>query len=999
MSRAEVQAAVYALYHDSNSSSRERANVWLQEWQKTEGAWSVCCDVLGDAQSDLETCYFAAQTLRTKVVRDFEELTTDVSKTMPETILGILSMHAQGPPAVRTQLCLALAGLALHIPASAWSGGSLIQWIGRQMGASLDDHVQHILLEMLTVIPQEASTYQPSILPERRVQMEDEMVAALPEALELLWYVCERNRLTFHEQVLEAFAAWLRLTGNKTQPVLLQQCRLVQVALDGLQREESFFAAVDAIIEVIYCSSEKGRPKAGLEHVVQTLVSHVMGLLPQLHICTEQAVEEDSHKVSDEAPLFGDYEERAKALARLFAEIGEAYADLICEANAQVMGPVEALLDVCRYPDMDVCSISFNFWHQASYILSAGRKPHSLHWEGVALPEQEAQRRIDVFQTYFERLVEILSNKIQYPENCEHWHSDEKSEFKYMRQIVGDLLLDSTDVLGPERCIALLVAPLSELSAQIQAGCTFDWRKAEASLYALRSIHRSSANIQDGSVLVSLLSALVSLPSYPHLDYTVVLMLGSYSDWLAEQAEVDVSIRHLISSLLEMIIRGLGKEHSSSACALSLRNMCSSCGKYLSESIPTLLELYLQVQNYGDVSVGEDNAILDEEDVENILEAVTMVVSSLPTDTKRTTVQQMIDSVVQPIRNILDPVRNGAKTDARQVRAVLPLFERITTILRNVDDVEDVAATLERLLPWIEISCTIFESDPIASEKMCRVPRYAVRTAKQATHASLPSLANMLMVKFERTRHSCYLYVASELVKAFGADASKDAYIRPLLSGMISSSCSMLTSLQAVSSHPELTDDTFLLAGRGLSYAPRLIMTHEMLSILIETCRNALLVQHREACSSVAAFLVRLLDPGTHRQCDIQQVKILELAFQPYASILSQLSIAGAVGALPTSRIHEMVDVLYALLKSSESSFQWINAALSLVPDSAVPHNHKNRFFELCRMIVSDEIQEDDEKHLLDAMVQLSEVCRRHHKVQSLVMQRLLPPEFQYYNV
>lgn len=999
MSLTDLRAAVYALYHESNPSSRDNANVWLQDWQKTEGSWNVCCDVLQQqSQNDLETCYFAAQTLRTKVVRDFEELPDNVSKKMPETILGMLSLHAKGPPAVRTQLCLALAALALHIPASEWPGGNLVRWIGGQMGSFVDDNVQHILLEILTVLPQEASTYQPSILPERRRQLEEEMVIALPQALELLCFVCERSRSTTQEHVLEAFAAWLRFTGDKTDPSLIQKCPLIQVVLDGLQKEESFFAAVDAIIEVIYCSSHKGRPKPELQQVVQALVSQVMGLLPQFHICTQQAVEEESHNVPEEAS-FGDYEERAKALARLFTEVGEAYVDLICEANTQVMGPVEALLDVSRYPDMDVCSISFNFWHQASYILSSGKKPHSLNWEGVALPEQEAQRRTDVFRPYFERLAEILSNKVQYPENNDHWHSDEKSEFKYMRQMVGDLLLDCTDILGPERCISLLVAPLSELSAQVQAGRMFDWRKAEASIYSLRSIHRSSSDIQDGSVLISLLSALPSFPSFPQLDYSVALMLGSYSEWLANRAEIDISVRQLIVSLVELIIKGLGKEHSSSACSLSLRNVCSTCGKFLSALVPQLLELYFQVQNCGDVSVGDDTAPLDEEDVENILEAVTVVVSSLPKDAKQATVQQMIDSVVQPIRNILDPIRNGAKPDMRQIGTVLPLFERVTTILRNVDDVDDVAATLDRLLPWIETSCSIFESDPVASEKICRLPRYAVRTAKQATRASLPRLATLLMVKFEHTRHSCYLYVASELVKSFGNDTTQDTYLQPVLHGMIVSSCSMLVSLEAVSAQPELTDDVFLLAGRGLSYAPRLMMTHDILENLIITCRNAILVQHREACSSVAAFLVRLLDPGTHRQCGIEQVKVLERTFQPYASILTQLTLAGAVGALPTSRIHDMVDVLYALLKSSGSSFQWINAALSLVPDSAIPSSNKNRFSQLCRMILSDEIQEDDERHLLDALVELSEVCRRHHKVQTLVMQSLLPSEYQFRNV
>jgi len=554
----QLKSAVYTLYHDSNGELRENANVWLQEWQRSDVAWTVCHQVLRDGQSDLETCYFAAQTLRTKILRDFEELEHDVGRTLPESIMGILSLRASGTTAVRTQLCLAIAALALHIPAAEWEGGDLIHWIGIRMASSqVNDSMQHILLEILTVVPQEAGTYQPSILPERRRKIHDEMEALLPQALGLLSSMSNTNTgLKLQEQVLEAFAAWLRLSGNKVPSSCLLDCPLVQVALGALQNEDFFFSAVDTIIEIIYCSSLMGKPKPELSQLVQVIVSQIMSLLPRFHICIQQAVGDESHLQEDSH--FDDYEEKAKSMSRLFAEVGEAYAHLICEAIPEVMGPVEALLDVCRYPDMEICAISFNFWHRVSYILSSGRKPHSLNWEGVALPEQEAQRRIDVFRPYFERLVGILSRRIQHPHNCDTWHSNEKSEFKHMRQTVGDLLLDATDILGPDGAIAILVAPLSEVSSQMQAGGEFDWRKAESSLYCLRSIHKASLNIKDGSILLSLLSALPSLPSHPLLDYSVALMLGSYSEWLCSEARLNsAAIAPLITSLAEMLVKGM----------------------------------------------------------------------------------------------------------------------------------------------------------------------------------------------------------------------------------------------------------------------------------------------------------------------------------------------------------------------------------------------------------------------------------------------------------
>lgn len=558
MSSTDLKSAVYTLYHDTNKEAQRKANYWLEEWQRSEGAWAVCYEVLGDAQGDLETFYFAAQTLRTKISRDFEELEHSMGRKLPEDVLGLLSIHAKGPGAVRTQLCLAVAGLAMHIPSAEWSGGNFLTWVGQKLlsGAYADESARHILLELLTVLPQEAGSYQPSIVPERRRQIEDELQHSFPQALDLLCMVSDKAGGKTVDQVLEAFAAWMLLVGNKVAPSVVMECKLVYVALEALKHEDSFFSAVDAVVEIIYCSSLRGRPKPEMAQLVQAIVSQVMGLLPRFHICIQQAVEEQTGTVSAEGIIHDNYEEEAKAIARLFAEVGEAYTYLISEATPEVMGPVEALLDVCRYPDMEVCSVSFNFWHRLSYILSSGKKPHSLNWEGPALPEQEAQRRLDAFCPSFQCLVEILSRKIEYPVDWDSWHRDEKNDFKYNRMVVGDLLLDSTDVLGADACMSLLTAPLSELSSNVQAGGTFDWRKAEASLYSLRCIHKSASSVRDPTTLISLFSALPSLPSFPHLDYSVAVLLGSYAEWMAEAADANENMRPLVSSVVQLMIKG-----------------------------------------------------------------------------------------------------------------------------------------------------------------------------------------------------------------------------------------------------------------------------------------------------------------------------------------------------------------------------------------------------------------------------------------------------------
>jgi transportin-3 len=132
---------------------------------------------------------------------------------------------------------------------------------------------------------------------------------------------------------------------------------------------------------------------------------------------------------------------------------------------------------------------------------------------------------------------------------------------------------------------------------------------------------------------------------------------------------------------------------------------------------------------------------------------------------------------------------------------------------------------------------------------------------------------------------------------------------------MLGTACAMLRGLRDVSERPDLADDTFLLAGRALSYAPRLLLTPRLLPALLDSALAGLLVQHREACCSILSFLVRLLDPATHAACAPPALAALQAGLAPRAHTLMQLLLAGVVGALPTNRLAELGDTLFALLR------------------------------------------------------------------------------------
>lgn len=95
--------------------------------------------------------------------RDFEELPLSAVHSLQETLVQLTLQHARSSPAIRTQLCLALAALALHLPPSEWVDGAagngsghagVVYWLWARFGGQAPDIALPCMLELLTVLPE-----------------------------------------------------------------------------------------------------------------------------------------------------------------------------------------------------------------------------------------------------------------------------------------------------------------------------------------------------------------------------------------------------------------------------------------------------------------------------------------------------------------------------------------------------------------------------------------------------------------------------------------------------------------------------------------------------------------------------------------------------------------------------------------------------------------------------------------------------------------------------
>ena len=107
------------------------ANLWLERFQSTTEAWTVADGLLllpAEQVGNGSAHVFAAQTLRAKIQYDWAELPPQSHAALRDSLLAHAVRYSAGPQVVLTQLCLAVATLALHM--EAW-GQAVPELIGR----------------------------------------------------------------------------------------------------------------------------------------------------------------------------------------------------------------------------------------------------------------------------------------------------------------------------------------------------------------------------------------------------------------------------------------------------------------------------------------------------------------------------------------------------------------------------------------------------------------------------------------------------------------------------------------------------------------------------------------------------------------------------------------------------------------------------------------------------------------------------------------------------
>ncbi|KAJ1999763.1 Nuclear import receptor [Coemansia thaxteri] len=820
----EVISALNALYQGTSLQEREQANSWLEQYQKT--AWTTSDSILGAADLGVEIKLFGAQTLRNKIINDFSELGEQGALQLRDSVVNHLRNARSGPQPLITQLCLALADLAVQL--GAWKDP-----FADMAGSFLSDPESvSCLLEFLAVLPEEMVNER-ILLPTDffRLRATELLSMRVNDLIQLLVQCLQQPDLKAdaHTRVLVCFTSWLR--HGEITIMMIQNTPLVELAFAALKADDDavFETAVDAICGVLGETRIDHDDEPESARLKSTSVEKQ--LVPLLNAVATQMRAD---------PLVSEgNEERIRGYCRVLTEAGEAWAQRIVMNISAFETTLGALVDCMRLDNLDVIGMMFEFW-----AVLADNTMES------TVPCDPARRTL---AAVYETLIDVITVHLRYPNAFDSSDSQggmtakERDDFREFRHNIGDVLKDCVRVVGQTKALA---HPYNIMLSGINSTPQLPWQDIEAPLFALRAMG-AEVSSQENVILPKIMDMFSQFPTHPRLRYAATLVIGRYTEWTQEHPQY-------VQFQLNYIAEGFKEREVAAASAQSLKYLCQDCAKYLAEHWANMLKFYNEVAASG---------TLDDGDVIEFSQALAHVVSAVPEpDTHRA-----IEAFCLPIGQELGVLLQRSDLGSSEKQKISLLFERMGVFLRfmHVEDNESAEVLTARIIneSWALVSTALqrFAADVAVSEGVSKFVRVLVEYYPNILRPIVAQVIDAVVSAFQLTGHGTYLWLARRIInvhQSLGVDESASLQLVTSMVERLSEAALALFQGTPFSEIPETTEDYFSLIERAVETAPAYIISMPSFPYVVQAAAAALSVNHFHAQMAVLYAWAQILSPA-----------------------------------------------------------------------------------------------------------------------------------------
>ncbi|KAK4052049.1 Nuclear import receptor [Microbotryomycetes sp. JL201] len=790
----QVVAALNVLYHGTDNKAREQANEWLGQFQKSNDAWATAQVILFAPDAPAEPKLFAAQTFRQKITYDLSSLPEAQLVPLRDSLLSALTMFTSGPRVIRTQLCLALADLALQMTPQQWPDpiGFMVDLQGK------DPNQAGSLLEFLQVVAEE-------YVHNMRIEVKNEFGAKQGNAAErgqqvigLLSMYVQAPGITpaLHNQCFECLAAWLR-TGQAAASATAGTAVLAS-AFTALQDDELFDSAVDLLVDLIHETQELDENVA----VIQEIVGR---LLPLKSVVADAAIRED--------------EDKMRGYCRVLVEAGEWYEQLIVQHQESFVPLVEAIASCATHENLEIVGITLGFWYRLSRGFYKAR---------------DSCRPIQAILGIFSDLVSTIIRHLHYPADDTPLIGQERDNFREFRHKIGDTLKDCCSVLGATTCLR---KSLDIITNTLSSGANARWQDIEAPLFSMRTMG-AEVDPSDNEVMPQIMELLPNLPSHPKIRYASTLVIGRYTQWIDYHPE---SIQYQ----LPYIIGGFdGDNEVSAAAAQAMKYLCKDCSRHLVGYLP---QLHSFLQNVA--------TRLPAEDLLELSEAVAHIVADVPMAERPQAIGMFVTPNIELVHAVTTGSTTPAAstmTTKQDLKAAMDALERIDMMLSILQEpIEQFPPECRQtcqqgwivldqfLVKFVEGASGVGEGE--IAEKACVAIRRGIQFFEELAEPLAPSVLERMAACFEHSGASSYLWITAKTIERFAF--KRDPALLTAAKSAVERQCAkVFAMLQTIApaQMADVLDDFVNLVIAVIEYAPDVLFLSPSLPAAFQAALSTL---------------------------------------------------------------------------------------------------------------------------------------------------------------
>jgi transportin-3 len=444
-----VLKEVYALYNNPDSTEKEKASKWLEQFQKSIHSWKIANQLLQD-KYDMHSCYFAAQTMRSKIQNSFHELPATAHESLRNSLLEHISHITNDTnQIIVTQLCLALADLTLLMASWQKPIPDLLELF------SAKPNSMNALIVILTFIPEEINSRYLRLGANRREEILAELrsnSATVAEFLQCSLQNYGQTNESVQMKIVKCFTSWISVDAIKLKDVTENMILSYSFSMLINQHCDTRIhdIASDCLCAVIQCSESGNGVDAETE---KKIFNGIAALEEAYHI---SVAHEDLNKSIN--------------FCRIFTVLAETFLHHMVDNNKNEphysIKALDLVLNCVGHYDFEVAEISFSMWYKLSEEL--------YHKNSDALTS--------IFKPYVERLIVAVYKHCQMEPDHEGLIEDQ-DVFQDFRFKVSELIKDVIFISSSSNCFKQMFMILKTPSVT--------WESSEAALFIMENVARN----------------------------------------------------------------------------------------------------------------------------------------------------------------------------------------------------------------------------------------------------------------------------------------------------------------------------------------------------------------------------------------------------------------------------------------------------------------------------------------------------------------------------